>query len=308
EPPAHRPVGGVDRDRGRQHDRRGPARDAGARRRDPRRHGRPRLLLRHRPVRDVRDPRCLRRRARGGDAGFPARHPVHRRAGADPHPGTEVTGMPTLVTDLLIGVPALLGGLCFLVAAVSMSRAGDALTRINMLSVATGLGMMLFIVSAYINDLTSGFRWFSLIMAVVAFAATVVVISVASITLARATYRSGAPLDPRTGYDDLAEAGGCDRTRPRCRRRCRSRRSRHRCAGRRPVRPGGGGPAYRLAHRRRRPALGRRARGRVAAVDRGGGPGAQQRQGPRGPVPAAVQGQRARRVPVPRPATAVGAD
>lgn len=113
--------------------------------------------------------------------------------------------MPTIVTDLLIGVPALLGALCFLVAAVSMSRAGDALTRINILSVATGLGMMLFIVSAYINDLTSGFRWFSLIMALVAFAATVVVITVASITLARATYRSGAPLDPRTGYDDLAE-------------------------------------------------------------------------------------------------------
>ena len=55
----------------------------------------------------------------------------------------------SMITDLLIGVLALLGSLCFLVAAVTMSRAGDALTRINILSVATGLGMMLFIPVSY---------------------------------------------------------------------------------------------------------------------------------------------------------------
>lgn len=113
----------------------------------------------------------------------------------------------SLVSDLLIGVPALLGSLCFLVAAVSMSRAGDALTRINILSVATGLGMMLFIMAAYVNDLTSGFRWISLLTALVAVGATVVVTSVASITLARAAYRSDGHLDPRTAYDDIAEEG-----------------------------------------------------------------------------------------------------
>lgn len=108
-----------------------------------------------------------------------------------------------LVTDLLIGVPALLGSLCFLVAAVSMARAGDALTRINILSVATGLGMMLFIGAAYVNDLSSGFRWAGLVMALVAFGATVVVTTVASMTLARAAYRADHHLDPRTAYDDL---------------------------------------------------------------------------------------------------------
>ena len=113
----------------------------------------------------------------------------------------------SVVTDLLIGVPALLGSLCFLVAAVSMTRARDALTRINMLSVATGLGMMLFIVAAYVNDLTGGFRWMGLIMALVAFSETVVVTTVASITLARAAYRADAGLDPRTTYDDLSEEG-----------------------------------------------------------------------------------------------------
>ena len=111
----------------------------------------------------------------------------------------------SVVTDLLIGVPALLGALCFLVAAVSMARARDALTRINMLSVATGLGMMMFIVAAYVNDLASGFRWLGLIMALVAFGATVVVTTVASITLARAAYRSEDGLDPQTAYDDLVQ-------------------------------------------------------------------------------------------------------
>ncbi|MGX1770172.1 cation:proton antiporter [Dietzia sp. NPDC055343] len=110
----------------------------------------------------------------------------------------------SVISDLLIGVPALLGSLCFLVAAVSMNRARDALTRINILSVATGLGMMLFIVAAYVHDLTGGFRWSGLIMALVAFGATVVVTSVASITLARAAYRADPRLDPRTAYDDLS--------------------------------------------------------------------------------------------------------
>ena len=113
----------------------------------------------------------------------------------------------SIVTDLLIGVSALLGALCFLVGAVSMSRAGDALTRINILSVATGLGMMMFILAAYVHDLTGGFRWSGVLMAVVALSATVVVTSVASITLARAAYRADPHLDPRTAYDDLAEGG-----------------------------------------------------------------------------------------------------
>lgn len=110
-----------------------------------------------------------------------------------------------MVWDLLIGVPVLVGSLCFLVASVAMSRVGDALTRINILSVATGLGMMLFIVAAFVHELEAvGFRWVTLIMALVALGATVVVTSVASITLARAAYRTDAPLDPRTAYDDLA--------------------------------------------------------------------------------------------------------
>ncbi|HBD22490.1 MAG TPA: cation:proton antiporter, partial [Dietzia sp.] len=96
----------------------------------------------------------------------------------------------SMIADLVIGVLALLGSLCFLVAAVTMSRAGDALTRINILSVATGLGMMLFIFSAYGHELRSGFSWAQLLMALVALGATVVVTTVASMTLARAAYRA----------------------------------------------------------------------------------------------------------------------
>lgn len=109
-----------------------------------------------------------------------------------------------MLMDLLIGVPVLLGSLCFLAASVAMNRAGDAISRINVLSVATGLGMMLFIVAAFVHELRSGFRWTTLVMALVAWGATVVVTSVASITLARAAYRADIVLDPRTGYDDLS--------------------------------------------------------------------------------------------------------
>jgi multicomponent Na+:H+ antiporter subunit G len=111
----------------------------------------------------------------------------------------------SMLYDLLIGVPALLGSLCFLVAAVTMARAGDALTRINILSVATGLGMMLFILAAYVHELRSGFAWIPLVMALVALGATVVVTTVASMTLARAAYRADGRLDPLTAYDDIAE-------------------------------------------------------------------------------------------------------
>lgn len=112
-----------------------------------------------------------------------------------------------MIADLLIGVLALSGSLCFLVAAVTMSRAGDALTRINILSVATGLGMMLFIFSAYAHELKSGFALAQLLMALVALFATVVVTTVASMTLARAAYRADGRLDPLTAYDDIAEGG-----------------------------------------------------------------------------------------------------
>ena len=120
-----------------------------------------------------------------------------------------MTGMGgSMIADLVIGVLALLGSLFFLVAAVTMSRAGDALTRINILSVATGLGMMLFIFSAYGHELRSGFSWAQLLMALVALGATVVVTTVASMTLARAAYRADGRLDPLTAYDDIAEETG----------------------------------------------------------------------------------------------------
>ena len=111
-----------------------------------------------------------------------------------------------MLQDLFIGVPALLGALCFLVASAAVARTGDALTRINVLSVATGIGMAFFVCAAFAHEVyTSGFSWTALFMALVAIGANVVVTTVASVILARAVYRSGARLDPRTGYDDLAE-------------------------------------------------------------------------------------------------------
>lgn len=112
--------------------------------------------------------------------------------------------MSGVVTDLLVGVPALCGALCFLVASVSMTRVGDAMTRINVLSIATGLGMTFFVLAVFAHQtVADGFTWSTLLMALVSLGATAVVTTIASMTLARAVYLSGAQMDPRTLYDDL---------------------------------------------------------------------------------------------------------
>ena len=115
----------------------------------------------------------------------------------------------SVIADLVVGVPAILGALCFLVSAIAMTRVGDALSRINVLSVATGLGMTLFVIATFTHEtVRGGFSWVTLLEAVVAIGATLGVTSVASVTLARAAYRSGAELDPRTRYDDLVDDSG----------------------------------------------------------------------------------------------------
>ena len=111
-------------------------------------------------------------------------------------------------TDLAIGVPALLGGLCFAVAVLAAYRVRDALGRINTMSVATSLGFVLFIVAAFAHvTVREGFTWTVLAEALVAVFATFVVVTIASMSIARAVFRSGAPLDPDTDVSDLRGDG-----------------------------------------------------------------------------------------------------
>lgn len=105
-----------------------------------------------------------------------------------------------LIVALCVG-----GALLVLLSAVAMLRERDAYARINVLSPATGMGMPLIVLGAYLQKLTvTGFSLASLLKLLVTLAALVVVSSVASNVLARAAYLSGAPVDPRTDPQDLA--------------------------------------------------------------------------------------------------------
>ncbi len=106
----------------------------------------------------------------------------------------------------VVGVLAVGGALCVLVSAVSMLRVADAVSRVNVLSPATGLGLPMIVLAAYVNDVwDNGFDVIDLTKALVAILGFVIMSSVASNTLARSAYRSGAPIDPDTRPNELAE-------------------------------------------------------------------------------------------------------
>lgn len=111
----------------------------------------------------------------------------------------------TAALTVLAGVLVVVGALFMLTSAVAMLRESDALTRINVLSPATGMGLPLIVVAAWLDRLVEhGFEWLPLFQTIVTIAALLVVSSVASNTLARAAYLSGAPVDPATDPQDLA--------------------------------------------------------------------------------------------------------
>jgi multicomponent Na+:H+ antiporter subunit G len=97
------------------------------------------------------------------------------------------------------GALMLLGSLFFAVTAIGMLRARDAISRVNNLSPATGAGLPLIIIGAALHDLVAGdLTALDAAKAALAVGAALVVSSVASNMLARATYRTQQELDPRT--------------------------------------------------------------------------------------------------------------
>lgn len=111
-----------------------------------------------------------------------------------------------MVVTVLVGVLCLTGAAFVLVSAVAMLKARDGLSRINVLSAATGLGLPLIVVGAFVEDVRShGFDWLDLVKVVIAVLGFVIMSSVASNNLGRAAYRSGAPVDPATHPNELAE-------------------------------------------------------------------------------------------------------
>lgn len=109
------------------------------------------------------------------------------------------------ILAVLAGTFAILGSLAFLVTAVALLRVRDAVSRVNALTPATALGVPLILVAALIQQsLANGWSWTDLLKVMLAIAGSVIVSSVASNTLGRAAYRSGAPLDPATDPNELA--------------------------------------------------------------------------------------------------------
>lgn len=113
--------------------------------------------------------------------------------------------MNDAVAVTLVGVLGITGSLLVLVSAIAMFRVRDALSRINVFSPATGLGLPLIVVAAFVYDLhAEGFRLGSLLMAIVAVVCLITVSSVASNTLARASVLSGQPIHRKTSPNRLA--------------------------------------------------------------------------------------------------------
>ena len=113
--------------------------------------------------------------------------------------------MNDAVATALVGVFGISGSLLILFSALAMFRVRDALSRINVFSPATGLGMPLIVAAVYVYDIhTEGFSWVSLLMAVAAVLCLIIVSSVASNTLSRASVLSGQPVYRKTAPNRLA--------------------------------------------------------------------------------------------------------
>lgn len=113
--------------------------------------------------------------------------------------------------DVVIAICVLSGALLVLTSALAMFRAKDALSRINVFSPATGLGMPLVVLGCYVYSLQlEGFSLYRMLIAVVAFLALIIVSSIASNTLSRATLLSGSPVHRYTRPNRLAYARGDD--------------------------------------------------------------------------------------------------
>ena len=111
--------------------------------------------------------------------------------------------------DVAVGALAVGGALMLLVSAVAELRAPDALSRINVLGPATGLGLPMVVTAGYLAAWQEhGFSWVATLKLLATVVALLVVSSVGSNVLARATYLSGAPLDPATDPHDLRDDPG----------------------------------------------------------------------------------------------------
>lgn len=111
-----------------------------------------------------------------------------------------------LLITIVVGVLTIGGAGLVLLSAVAMLRVDDALSRVNVLSPATGLGLPMIVTGVFVKDVQlNGFDLYDLVKVLIAITGFIIVSSVASNTLGRSAYRSGARIDPDTSPNELAD-------------------------------------------------------------------------------------------------------
>ena len=107
--------------------------------------------------------------------------------------------MNDTLTLAAVGVLVVGGSLFFLVSGVAMLRTRDAISRVNCMSPATGMGLPLILLGAFVHETaTDGWSTTTFVKMVLAVLASLAVSSVASNVLGRAAYRAAEDLDPHT--------------------------------------------------------------------------------------------------------------
>lgn len=124
-----------------------------------------------------------------------------------PQPGDPMLDGAAATVASVVAAVLVLGGACWvLVSAVAMHRLTDALSRVNALSAATGVGLPWIVIGAWLHSLTvHPFAWVDIAKVAVTIVALLIVSSVASNVLARASVLSGAEIDPEASPNDLLE-------------------------------------------------------------------------------------------------------
>lgn len=120
------------------------------------------------------------------------------------------------MTGVVTGALSVLGAIIILMSAVAMLRSRDAYMRISALTPATGLGLPMIVIAAWIEDVAShGFDWGGLARLLLTIVSLLIVSSVGSNVLTRAAFVSGAPICPQTQPNDLTspEADATDHDR-----------------------------------------------------------------------------------------------
>ncbi len=112
----------------------------------------------------------------------------------------------TLLLEILVSLLLLLGAVAVATGARALFTERDAISRVNAFGITTTLGLPLITAGAMFGRfLEEGFTWGVLVKSLGAILAFILVSSIASNALARASYMSGAPVDPATSPNDLAE-------------------------------------------------------------------------------------------------------